>query len=1454
MVKKINIILVLLLLFISISAVSAADDGNITELASNEAIQDTLHVSVGEDVSYSSDSLDDVVAIDESDLELSSSSFTINDGNYNQYFSFATGQLSSSDVKSGDTIILDGTIQKKNFIFNIPVNIIGSSSNNMKNSMIILRNGASNSTVSNLHIDNAMDGKSGVVLDSVSYCTIKDCTIKVTKASSYPISVINGANYNNVTGNNLKAYGLTYGHGTRSTPGLIVSGSHYNYIANNYVEVDDANGIYLSSYSGKSTDGLVVNNGGNSNFNIIYNNTVKCNDEILPTSWSYNIQIMGNNNTIKSNTVFRGYRGISTSGAGNIIDGNIISVAGSDYTNPGVETGGEYGIVGAYFSTITNNIITGKIISTGGGISALDKSVVENNWVNVTKVGKGINAEGSNIIIRNNTVFTVSGSGIYQQGKYFGLIVENNNITSESGVGILIDKENSKKMPSNVTVIGNTIKTGNKVAIDASNVVVSSSNIDPKSNNVYGKIIMSPEGVIDTSKPVYIFKGNTSIITPDNIREYINANGDLTYNVHDGDTLVFEGTFDNEVIYINKRVKITGDDPIFYNSTFKITSGGVLIENLTIINNKANRVNAWGIFTNQVNGVRIINNKITVSDSKAAYAVYVLESTEVEVINNELTSEGDFLTFTLLSYASEDCTFANNTIKTIGTGEVYSFTPEKCIDGNEITVDGKQYCIDGNELFIDGKSYCIDGNELTIDGRSYCIDGNELSIDGKTYYFSEGQNFTIEGKTYCIDGEELTIEGKTYCIDGNELTIDGKTYCIDGNELCIDGAEYSMGEAHVISEIYQTYGILLLYSSNNNISGNDINATSKLDSVYSTNDSQNSVVGIDSYFNTHNNVFSNNTVYIKANDNYIYGMGVLGYNTGHTAPAGQGASNNTFVGNNISLEGPYCTTGLIVGSSSEETILKDNAIDLKSPVSYGITLEMSQKSTIENNNVNLNSDAVYGIDLISSSDNVINNNTIAGEGKQVYGILISNGKNNEITDNVIKAKGNGESLTFKVLDSLGTGNAGICLMANSTDNKIAGNNITSTTGYSILVGDIATSNVISDNYLESEKGIGNNAISSTKNNDVADNYVYVAEILSVSAPDVVYRGTGEFAVTLDKRMDGAIVKFYDGDGKLFAQSTVSNGIAKAKYQFDETYAPAQYIFAAKVSKENYKTITSDLEFSVINGNLVITVNNVSMEQGGTGNFVATVMDEFGNPIANANVVFSRVDSVGRPVPLGNAVTDSKGVATFKYDVPKDYELVNYGIVSKVAGADYYNDANTTSILTVVEKLSITGNKAYTVYYGNTVTYKVKILDANKKAAAGKSVTFKINGKSKTVKTDKNGYASYNVKLAAGSYTITAACGLHKVSNKITFKPTVIAKSLSKKKAKTIKYTVKVVNNKGKILKNKKVTFKVKNKKYTAKTNKKGIATLTLKNLKVGKYVVSSSYGGCTVKTTLTIKK
>ena len=206
-------------------------------------------------------------------------------------------------------------------------------------------------------------------------------------------------------------------------------------------------------------------------------------------------------------------------------------------------------------------------------------------------------------------------------------------------------------------------------------------------------------------------------------------------------------------------------------------------------------------------------------------------------------------------------------------------------------------------------------------------------------------------------------------------------------------------------------------------------------------------------------------------------------------------------------------------------------------------------------------------------------------------------------------------------------------------------------------------------------------------------------------------------------------------------------------------------------------------------------------------------------------------------------TDGNGVASINVSL----DVGTYGI------SIIYGDEIVTRNITV-EK-TITGNKALTKYYKGSEVYKVRVWGDNGKAVGeGEAVSIKINGKTYKAYTDANGYASYNVKLNPGKYTITATYKGFKVSNKVTVKPTVITKNISKKKSKTVKFTAKLVNTKGKVLKNKKVTFKVKGKTYKIKTNSKGIATLSLKNLKVGKYTIYSSYGGLKVKNTITIKK
>jgi hypothetical protein len=164
-------------------------------------------------------------------------------------------------------------------------------------------------------------------------------------------------------------------------------------------------------------------------------------------------------------------------------------------------------------------------------------------------------------------------------------------------------------------------------------------------------------------------------------------------------------------------------------------------------------------------------------------------------------------------------------------------------------------------------------------------------------------------------------------------------------------------------------------------------------------------------------------------------------------------------------------------------------------------------------------------------------------------------------------------------------------------------------------------------------------------------------------------------------------------------------------------------------------------------------------------------------------------------------------------------------------------------------------KDLTKYYTGTEKYQFTLKDSDGKPAVGAIINVEFNKNIIPLKTDSNGCVKLDTKdLNVGKYSIKATCNSLSVSKKITVKPVLITKDISKKKAKTVKFTAKLLNNKGKILKNKKITFKFKGKTYSAKTNSKGIATLSLKNLKVGKYTINSIYGKSNVKNTITIKK
>ena len=195
---------------------------------------------------------------------------------------------------------------------------------------------------------------------------------------------------------------------------------------------------------------------------------------------------------------------------------------------------------------------------------------------------------------------------------------------------------------------------------------------------------------------------------------------------------------------------------------------------------------------------------------------------------------------------------------------------------------------------------------------------------------------------------------------------------------------------------------------------------------------------------------------------------------------------------------------------------------------------------------------------------------------------------------------------------------------------------------------------------------------------------------------------------------------------------------------------------------------------------------------------------------------------------GKATIPLDKLARGTYKVHVKYTLTNMHIESNVYTVYVYNTELTASSLTK--------------YYGTSKAFKVKVANYKGKLVKSQYVKFYINGKYvKKVKTDKKGIVTLKINKAPGKYKITAKYGKVEITRNLNVKHIVTLKTAKvKRTAKKLVLSATLKQGK-KPLKNKKVTFKFNGKTYKAKTNKKGVAKVTikksiLKKLKVGKTV------------------
>ena len=300
--------------------------------------------------------------------------------------------------------------------------------------------------------------------------------------------------------------------------------------------------------------------------------------------------------------------------------------------------------------------------------------------------------------------------------------------------------------------------------------------------------------------------------------------------------------------------------------------------------------------------------------------------------------------------------------------------------------------------------------------------------------------------------------------------------------------------------------------------------------------------------------------------------------------------------------------------------------------------------------------------------------------------------------------------------------------------------------------------------------------------------------------------------------------------------------------------PGNYTVTALYLGDKYYNESSDVSSFVVKANMTVFAYEMTRGYNSGLDYSVYLTDDLGNPLVNTNVVIS-VGGVDY-----NVRTDGNGVASLNAKLAVGSHTIS--IVNPVTGEE------THSNLTIASRLI--ENKNIVTYYNSGYVYKVRVIgDDGNPVGAGVKFTIKINGKSYTYTTDKDGYLNIkiNKRFTASSskknrvYKISLSYKGYTVKNTITIKQVLKSKRIVKVKKSAKRIVLKATLKQGKkALKGKVIKFKFKGKTYKVKTNKKGIAKVkiskkVLKKLKAGKnYKVKITYLTDTIKTYVKVKK
>ncbi|MBQ3473674.1 MAG: right-handed parallel beta-helix repeat-containing protein [Methanobrevibacter sp.] len=609
------------------------------------------------------------------------------------------------------------------------------------------------------------------------------------------------------------------------------------------------------------------------------------------------------------------------------------------------------------------------------------------------------------------------------------------------------------------------------------------------------------------------------------------------------------------------------------------------------------------------------------------------------------------------------------------------------------------YVLDSNDCKIIGNSLEAKGDYFTValfsfNSTNILIDGNSIKTigSGETYLCNNRSclNILVKGVTICADGTIVCPDGTTYSPDDYEICADGTIICPDGTQICADGTTICADGTQICAD-----GTIICAD------GTQICADGTIICADGTQICADGTI-----------ICPDGTQY--APDEYTTcADGTILCPDGTTICVdGSGGSGilDGVIPNTHMISGLFRTYGALFVHSSNVNF-KNNIVSVSSNLDAFYKLNESCNTiagvfihyggfnnTISNNNISLvsNDPVIYGIGIVGASSN----STAVGS------------KNNSFIKNNVFVKGPyhgvGIYLGYKAINST---------FANNFD-------ISALNPYEI----------VNRTLVENDKNIiGGNKFKITTAHNTA---------LTVSNSSFKWNNANKTITIALKDINGTAISnkaiVLSLNGINYTAQTNANGIATVKVSISKVGA---YDMIAYFNGDGIYIASTN------QGELTLTKDKTSLTSSGKTYTVttsskavkATLKDGRGNVIKNRKV---KATVNGKTY---TATTNSKGVATFKLTLKA---VKTYNVSLKFAGDTYYT-ASTKSI-----KVKVTKTKTKLTVPKKTYKAKAKVKkltatlkDQTGKVIKSKKITFIVNKKKYTAKTNKKGVATVKVKLS-----------------------------------------------------------------------------------------------------------